>query len=208
MKRTISAVALLLGVIILIGCISYSSEMDIKADVTMQLPPQQYRPLKLSPVTTFEDACARCHGPQGSFYGEEFAKLEKEELRPTVKEMMEGPAFLKPTKAEVDAMTAYHRALEKKEPFICVTTKAEQEDGGLLLQGECNPGAEIFAMAADSEQKQDIDLSKKGKWEYLLRAENALIRAERKKAASVLSVPEQQWTHRQVGDEKTEAHSE
>ncbi len=36
--------------------------------------------LPLPPVSTFEEACARCHGPQGSFYGAEFAKLSDEEL--------------------------------------------------------------------------------------------------------------------------------
>lgn len=36
--------------------------------------------LPLPPMSTFEEACTRCRGPQGSFYGAEFAKLSDEEL--------------------------------------------------------------------------------------------------------------------------------
>jgi hypothetical protein len=67
--------------------------------------------LSLSPVSTFEDAWARCHGPQGSFPGKEFARLNGEKLAEVVREMMEGPASLQPSDADVRAMTAYHHAL-------------------------------------------------------------------------------------------------
>jgi len=63
--------------------------------------------LVLPPVSTFEDTCARCHGPESSFYGPQFARLQESELMRVVREMMQGPALLQPTDAEVRATTAY-----------------------------------------------------------------------------------------------------
>jgi hypothetical protein len=77
--------------------------------------------LSLPPVSTFEKACARCHGSQGSFYGDEFANLRDQELIDVTREMMEGPAFLHPSDVDVRAMVAYHHALVAAEPFVVVT---------------------------------------------------------------------------------------
>ena len=86
--------------------------------------------LTLPPVRTFEEACARCHGPRGSFYGQEFARLRDPELTEYVDEMMRGPGMLHPTADDVLAMTAYHRALARKEPFIAVLNPAEAIESG------------------------------------------------------------------------------
>ena len=42
----------------------------------------------------FEKNCARCHGPLGSFYGDDFGRhlATPTAMRAVVKEMVEGPA--------------------------------------------------------------------------------------------------------------------
>lgn len=96
------------------------------------------------PLTTFDRACSRCHGPQGSFYGSSFEKLSDDQLHHSVEEMMRGPAQLEPTALQIDAMAAYQRALRDHRPFICVTNAAaftsRQETA---LHGEATPGASV-----------------------------------------------------------------
>lgn len=150
-------------------------------------------PLDLAPVSTFEQACARCHGPQGSFYGEAFAELPPAELREVVHDMMVGPGFLSPTEPEVDAMTAYHRALAAGEPFICIA-RVEPGDGGpLTVVGECSLDATLRLTAPAS---QNLALDPDGRWQTPLDAPAALaLEATRENTPSRLTCPPRQWTH-------------
>lgn len=101
--------------------------------------------LSLGPVSAFEDACARCHGPQGMFYGKEFAQMGNPALAEVVHEMMIGPGQLRPTEPESDAMTAYHAALRDKTPFAAVVNaKSFLEGKEAILRGERLPGAKVF----------------------------------------------------------------
>ena len=97
------------------------------------VPAPELEPLALPPVSTFARTCARCHGPEGAFYGEGFAADKgREELARVVAEMMRGPAFLAPTPPDIAAMTAYHRALSAGEPFIAVVACERREEGHRL----------------------------------------------------------------------------
>ena len=106
--------------------------------------------LTLPPVKTFAEACARCHGPEGSFYGEGFGGLEGEALHEIVEEMMVGPGALDPTQADVEAMVAYHRALAAGEPFVAVLNPEEAVTGGVArVRTDVSPGAEITLRGED-----------------------------------------------------------
>ncbi len=115
--------------------------------------------LALAPISTFEAACARCHGPQGSFYGENFASsLTPEALRQTVEEMMLGPGGLQPAPAEIDAMTAYHLALRRKLPFAVVTNGGSLASGQApTVRGEKTPEVTIEVVNAGSARPAEGD---------------------------------------------------
>lgn len=151
-----------------------------------------FRPLTLAPVSTFEESCANCHGPQGSFYGEAFAQLAEPELREFVHDMMVGPAFLSPTEVEVDAMTAYHRALSAGEPFICISA-LERAGDGVTVRGECTPDA---ALRLAAPREQAIAAESDGRWQLVLDAPAPLeLQAAREDNSSRLAYPPRQWTH-------------
>ena len=95
--------------------------------------------LEMGPFTYFDQNCARCHGPMGSFYGENFgANLTDEQLRRVVKEMADGPGNAPIDGLALEAQIGFHRALVKKEPFIVVLEKH-----GSDLSGEITPGSQL-----------------------------------------------------------------
>ena len=114
------------------------------------------------PVSTFRSACSRCHGPQGSFFGDSFGELPDKELVRFVGLMMKGPGGLNPTKSDIEAMTAYHRALAKKRPFIFIT-KVDTLSNGVNYSGESMPGT-IISLSSVGESLQ-IKTGTNGKWQ-------------------------------------------
>ncbi len=160
------------------------------------VPVIDLHPLAYPPISTFEQSCARCHGPQGSFYGEGFAEPDEAELTDVVREMMEGPAFLTPSDADVNAMVAYHRALAADEPFVCVTVyePATAATSG-RLEGEATPGAEVSLMAAPAAARTQA--GSQGQWELTELREGATpvlgTRQEGKK--TILNLTRAQWSH-------------
>jgi hypothetical protein len=150
--------------------------------------------LRLGPVTTFERACARCHGSEGSFYGRDFARLTEADLRKYVLDMMEGPGQLDPSPAAVAAMVAYHRAIAAGEPFLCVT---EYRPGGRVtptLAGEASPEASVQLVKGEREKR--LVVSQEGRWvEPEPPRAPFVLRAKLRHAHSALNFPEQQWTH-------------
>lgn len=133
----------------LIGCRRPQPPLHDRATSTTELAPGPHAAANLAdlspgPVLLFEESCARCHGPQGSFYGQEFAKLDDAHLRQAVTDMMRGPAGLDPSLADIAAMVAYHRALRETGLFV-VATNAGRFAGGKdrSLQGEVTPGAAV-----------------------------------------------------------------
>ncbi|CAN5183906.1 hypothetical protein BH09SUM1_BH09SUM1_13730 [soil metagenome] len=105
-------------------------------------PPSQTAPLKIAPMKYFEQKCARCHGPQGAFMADGFGKkYDAAGLRKIVKEMAEGPGDSPLTSPQdLDAQTAYNRAIGSKKLFIA-WTKIE----GAALSGEFFGGKAIIA---------------------------------------------------------------
>ncbi len=134
--------------------------MDPSAEANADLAETVSGPvdLTLGPVSTFESACARCHGPEGAFYGQAFADLGPSELRKEVREMMEGPGELHPSTAEVLAMVAYHRAIRREEPFVCIQNGAALTAGDAeTIRGEASLEAEVVVEAGDSTTRAERD---------------------------------------------------
>jgi len=122
--------------------------------------------ITLGPVSTFEQACARCHGPQGSFYGEAFAELSDSELQDFVKEMMEGPAGLHPSEEEIAAMTAYHQALAAKKPYLVVMDYVEEN--GYRLSGQASLQSNLIIQTAGGPVQAAPDSN--GNWSVQLQS--------------------------------------
>ena len=111
------------------------------------------KPTEFAPMAYFNQNCARCHGENGSFYGDEFAKDKTDaQLHEVVQEMAQGPAQAPLSPAELDAVTALHRAWRDKKPFVAIV-KREKTDAGVQLSGEISPGATLEINGENVEVK-------------------------------------------------------
>jgi hypothetical protein len=107
---------------------------------------------KVGPVSYFDDHCARCHGPQGSFYGDDFGKnLNEEALRKVVYDMCRHQGDAPLDGVDLDAQIAYHRSMIAKEPFVAVT-KCE----GGQLSGEVTEKAVVTVKFRHSSVKAEV----------------------------------------------------
>ena len=93
-----------------------------------------------APLSYFDANCARCHGPNGSFYGKDFGKNLKDDaaLRQIVKEMCEGPGNAPINEKSLDILTDFHRALRDNSPFLVLVAQDAK-----VLSGEASPDAKI-----------------------------------------------------------------
>ncbi len=93
-----------------------------------------------APLKYFDANCARCHGPNGSFYGANFGKTLKDDaaLRQIVKEMCEGPANAPINEKSLEILTDFHRALRDNAPFLVLVSQNEK-----TLSGEASPDAKL-----------------------------------------------------------------
>jgi len=146
--------------------------------------------MKPGPVKAFEKNCARCHGPQGKFYGEGFGSRPHKELRHMVREMMEGPAFMNPSTREVNAMTAYHHALSRGEPFICLTGYDSTQN---VSYGEVIPGNQLF-IKSSKNKPTPVPVANDGSWNVDLPAKSRLV-AKNDSTKIQLNPAEKQWSH-------------
>jgi hypothetical protein len=90
-------------------------------------------------ISLYDKACVRCHGPGGSFYGSDLGKGKTDaQLRKMVWEMCVAQGGLTVSQREVDAMTAYHRSIMKREPFVEVTAVTPAG-----ISGEATPGTKL-----------------------------------------------------------------
>jgi cytochrome c553 len=192
---TFSYSLLIIIILVTLGC-----DEKETADVTQPVENVQADTIeiiefKLGPVSTFERTCARCHGPQGAFYGDEFAKLNDEELHKIIRQMMVGPAFLKPKPHEVDAMAAYHRALATKEPFLCVTSYTKNEQANTAgLAGEAIPGSSIVFSSKNKDMSTSTN--EEGTWsisDVPLTSFKLTVTSNEK--SKEINIPKSQWTH-------------
>lgn len=96
------------------------------------------------PIAVYEQACVRCHGPNGSFYGPELGRGKSDaQLKKAIQDMADNQGQIELTPDEVEAQTAYHRAIIKKEPFIAITQQTKTE-----LKGETMAKASIRVTVA------------------------------------------------------------
>lgn len=153
--------------------------------------------LSLPPVSTFADACARCHGDEGKNYGEGFAKIDDEELRHVTEDMMYGPAYLEPTEADIEAMTSYQRAISKDEPFIAIV------NGGTYLDGKDDKLKLEISLNAELVENEKIEIEKGEKeYQYLLKPSdktNITITAKREDKTTTIIFPRNIYSHSECG---------
>lgn len=111
-------------------------------------PPALVKPLARGPITVYEESCARCHGPNGSFYGPDLGKGKTDaQLYKAVQDMADNQGQVELTAVELEAQTAYHRAIIKHEPFVAVTARTKTE-----LRGETTKGATVSVTVAGKPQ--------------------------------------------------------
>lgn len=90
---------------------------------------------KVGPISYFDDHCAKCHGPQGSFYGDDFGKNLKEgALHKVVDDMCRHQGEAPLDGADLEAEVAYHRAMIAKEPFLAITKITSMQISGEVTE--------------------------------------------------------------------------
>ena len=103
----------------------------------------ELRATSFAPTAYFNQNCARCHGENGAYFSEDFAKDKDDAaLRAVINEMANGPGNAPLAPAELDAVTSWHRALRDKKPFVAIV-KAEKTGDVWHLNGEVSPGATL-----------------------------------------------------------------
>ncbi len=96
--------------------------------------------LRPGPVVQFERSCARCHGVRGSLFDEGLTQMDLHGMRRAVVGMMTGPAQLRPSLGDINAMTAYILVVRDGEPFVVVDNAAAFAGGQQpSLRGEATP---------------------------------------------------------------------
>ena len=117
------------------------------------------RILDFQPIKYFNNQCARCHGPGGSFYGDEFARDKSmQELHSVVEEMAAGPAGSPVTGDTLDALVAYHISLSRDLPFITIDTLSDS-----VLAGEVTQTSSVRIMTDDGGYTAAINGNR---WRY------------------------------------------
>ncbi|PQV63215.1 hypothetical protein B1R32_11440 [Abditibacterium utsteinense] len=99
-----------------------------------------------APLGYFDANCARCHGPNGSFYGAGFGKNLKDDaaLKQIVKEMCEGPGNAPLNEKSLDILTDFHRALRDNKPFLVIVSQSAK-----TLSGEASPDATLALQSGE-----------------------------------------------------------
>jgi hypothetical protein len=104
------------------------------------------RPFKVAfeAMTYYDQSCAHCHGPQGSFYGPTLGNdLTDDGLIKKCHAMAAGPGNSPLSDEENLVETAYHRSLIMHTPFVSVTDMS-----GSQWSGETTPGAAVVLHVA------------------------------------------------------------
>jgi hypothetical protein len=117
--------------------------------LVLAVQPPAPKVLSRGPVAVYEQACARCHGPNGSFYGPDLGKGKTDpQLYKAVQDMADNQGQIELSPVEVEAQTAYHRAIIKREPFLAITGRTKTE-----LRGEVTARSSVTVTVAGSPQK-------------------------------------------------------
>jgi predicted DCC family thiol-disulfide oxidoreductase YuxK len=98
--------------------------------VQVKAPSPTVKPLKIAPIAYYDGKCARCHGPNGSFYEQNFvAKYDDAGLIAVLKRMAEGPGGAALDQSDLAVQAAYHRAIAANAPFFSLTKAGIQASG-------------------------------------------------------------------------------
>lgn len=96
--------------------------------------------------------CARCHGLEGANYSvESLKKRDDASLRAVIHEMAVGPGQAPLEDAQLEAVTAWHRAFIAGQPFVSVT-QITRENGKIQLKGEATSEAKITLLGSTVPQ--------------------------------------------------------
>ncbi|RYG66741.1 hypothetical protein EON80_14855 [bacterium] len=108
--------------------------------ICAQPEPEVPKTSGFAPLDYFSAKCARCHGPNGSFYGAKFGKGLKDDaaLKDAVKAMCDGPGGAPLEDPQLETLTDFHRALRDGKPYIVAV---ELKEG--TLSGEASPDSKI-----------------------------------------------------------------
>ncbi len=105
------------------------------------------------PIAIYEQACARCHGPNGSFYGPDLGLGKTDaQLYKAVQDMADNQGQIELKPVELEAQTAYHRAMIKREPFLAITERTKS-----MLRGEVTQGSVVTVTVAGKPQKVRVE---------------------------------------------------
>jgi hypothetical protein len=92
----------------------------------------------------YDQSCARCHGPQGSFYGSSLGRdLDDKGLIKVCFDMAQGPAQAPISESDNLTETAFHRSLIMHSPYLSIT-----RIDGAKWSGEVMPDAKIAIAVA------------------------------------------------------------
>ncbi len=119
------------------------------------------RPVSLKVVSVFDARCSSCHGKEGSLFEGDFERKYKTdaELREMVASM---PGALNMTTPELEVMTAYMRAMSRREPFLVWTRFQNQQ-----LEGEFAP-ADATVEATAKRTKLKVERPEPRRWRIRL----------------------------------------
>jgi hypothetical protein len=149
--------------------------------------------LKHPPIHTFSISCSRCHGPNGIFFEKEFLQLKSDVLEKVVIQMMKGPALIKASTHEEQAMLEYHYSLQQPDGlFLLVQNAASARIGSATrLVGEVSLGASVQIEAGTETLPATVSGTS---WiREPLPPQPCNIRALRGQHQALLSFPEKQW---------------
>ena len=134
-------------------------------------PKTGLQPVDFAPLSYYDGKCARCHGLEGSNYGDILKGKDDKALHDGIDAMAKGPGQAPLDESQLQIMTAWHRALVENAPFVHLM-KVERGDK-TMLSGEATPdakvilksGASSFEAARDGvswkiEAPKDLDLDK------------------------------------------------
>lgn len=149
--------------------------------------------LRYGPVVTFERSCARCHGREGASYHETFYRLDRRRLVQAVIDMMHGQTHLKPTDADILAMTAYQQAIQEKVPFVVIDNAASVAGNRRIhVQGEVSPGSTVEVRKTSQVLAADV---KGAKWTMANPPEPPFeVIARRDGRQAAFEFPARQWS--------------
>ncbi len=148
--------------------------------VVLVAQPPAPKVLVRGPIAVYEQACGRCHGPNGSFYGPDLGKGKTDtQLYKAVQDMADNQGQIELTPIEVEAQTAYHRAIIKREPFLAITGRTK-----VMLCGEVTKGSSVTVTVAGKPQQVRVIGFQ---WSATLQGDGSvLITARRKNAETKL----------------------